>query len=70
MSIALQNATNDDRNVHLFDAISGKPLNDGKPFRAFTHSEKYVEDSFHEFHIYIGFKNTLMYVKRLSDNVS
>ena len=23
---------NDERNVHLFDASSGKPLNDGKPF--------------------------------------
>ena len=23
---------NDERNVHLFDASSGRPLNDGKPF--------------------------------------
>lgn len=23
---------NDERNVHLFDASTGKPLNDGKPF--------------------------------------
>ena len=29
---------NDERNVHLFDASSGRPLNDGKPF---TH--RYLE---------------------------
>ena len=30
----------DEKIVHLFDATSGKPLNDGKPFQVSTHSLK------------------------------